>query len=50
MTAEKLRQAQATQTTTLVTADPGCLMQMRGLTDNQPPVEHIATMLERTTR
>lgn len=50
MTAEKLRQAQATQTTTLVTADPGCLMQMRGLTDNQPPVEHIATMLERATR
>jgi len=50
MTAEKLRQAQATQAATLVTADPGCLMQMRGLTDNQPPVEHIATMLERATR
>lgn len=50
MTAEKLRQAKTTDATTLVTADPGCLMQMRGLTDNQPPVEHIATMLERTTR
>jgi L-lactate dehydrogenase complex protein LldE len=49
MTAEKLRQAQATQAATLVTADPGCLMQMRGLADGQP-IEHIATMLERATR
>lgn len=50
MTAEKLRQAKTTDAAALVTADPGCLMQMRGLTDNQPPVEHIATMLERATR
>ncbi|MBK8986773.1 MAG: (Fe-S)-binding protein [Chloroflexi bacterium] len=50
MTAEKLRQAQATQAAALVTADPGCLMQMRGLTDGRQPIEHIATMLERATR
>ena len=31
MTAEKLRQAAGSGATTLVTADPGCLMQMRGL-------------------
>jgi L-lactate dehydrogenase complex protein LldE len=52
MTAEKLAQAQATQTPTLVTADPGCLMQMRGLLppDSPQQIEHIATMLEKATQ
>lgn len=47
MTAEKLQQAAETQTGTLVTSDPGCLMQMRGLTDGAVRVEHLATVLER---
>ncbi len=52
MTAQKLAQAQDTQASTLVTADPGCLMQMRGLLppDSPQPIEHIATMLEKATR
>jgi len=52
MTAEKLRQARETGVTTLVTSDPGCLMQMRGLLaeDDTLKVEHIATMLERESR
>ena len=50
MTAEKLRQAQETGVKTLVTADPGCLMQMRGmLPDNSElTIEHLAVVLERT--
>jgi L-lactate dehydrogenase complex protein LldE len=51
MTAEKVHQAQETQAATLVTSDPGCLMQMRGML---PPdslrIEHTATMLEKATR
>ncbi len=51
MTAEKLRQAVDTGAPTLVTADPGCLMQMRGLTDRDgTQAEHLAVMLERRTR
>jgi len=51
MTAEKLRQATETGATTLVTADPGCLMQMRGLaSDDEPAIEHLATVLEERTR
>jgi L-lactate dehydrogenase complex protein LldE len=52
MTAEKLRQARETGVTTLVTSDPGCLMQMRGLLaeDDALTVEHIATLLERESR
>lgn len=52
MTAEKLRQARATGVTTLVTSDPGCLMQMRGLLadDDTLRVEHIATLLEQESR
>jgi L-lactate dehydrogenase complex protein LldE len=52
MTAEKLHQARATGVTTLVTSDPGCLMQMRGLLagDDTLAVEHIATILERESR
>jgi L-lactate dehydrogenase complex protein LldE len=51
MTAEKLRQAAAGDAKTLVTADPGCLMQMRGLAgDDGPSVEHLAVVLEEMTR
>jgi len=51
MTAEKLRQARETGASTLVTADPGCLMQMRGLAHGDDlRVEHLATVLEEATR
>ena len=52
MTAEKLRQAAATGVKTLVTADPGCLMQMRGMLPRAATlrVEHLATILERDSR
>ena len=51
MTAEKLRQAAETGTRTLVTADPGCLMQMRGLVeDDVLQLKHIATVLEEGIR
>lgn len=51
MTSEKLRQAIDTGAEILVTADPGCLMQMRGLTrDSSLRVEHVATLLEERTR
>ncbi|UCG24633.1 MAG: (Fe-S)-binding protein [Chloroflexota bacterium] len=50
MAAEKLRQAAETEATTLVTADPGCLMQMRGLAGEEgSPIEHLATILEEAT-
>jgi Fe-S oxidoreductase len=45
ITADKLREAVDTQTSMLVTADPGCLMQMRGMVDDLPiQVEHIAVV------
>ena len=51
MTAEKLRQAAHTGAEVLVTADPGCLMQIRGLAqDHALRVEHLATVLEEATR
>lgn len=51
MTAEKRRLASETQATTLVTADPGCLMQIRGLArDDGIRAEHLATVLEELTR
>jgi len=59
MTAEKLRQAAASLVLSegevdakmLVTADPGCLMQMRGLAGGGgPSVEHLAVGLEAMTR
>jgi L-lactate dehydrogenase complex protein LldE len=51
MTAEKLRRAGLTETDMLVTADPGCLMQMRGLVkDTNLRAEHLATVLEEITR
>lgn len=46
MTAEKLRQARDTDAPVLVTADPGCLMQMRGLVDSEMRVEHLAAVIE----
>jgi L-lactate dehydrogenase complex protein LldE len=51
MTAEKLRLARETGATTVVTADPGCLMQMRGMAnDDGLTVRHIANVLEEATR
>ncbi|MFZ0548033.1 MAG: (Fe-S)-binding protein [Candidatus Promineifilaceae bacterium] len=46
MTAEKLRLANNTNATTLVTADPGCLMHMRSVAgDSSLKIEHLATIL-----
>jgi L-lactate dehydrogenase complex protein LldE len=51
MTTEKLRQASQSGATMLVTADPGCLMQMRGLAqDAHVQLEHLAIILEEATR
>lgn len=51
MTAEKLQQAGATGAPFLVSADPGCLMQMRGLAgENGSQIRHLATVLEEATR
>ena len=47
MTAEKLRQVGETGAKTLVTADPGCLMQMQGMLpdDSDVQIKHIAVLL-----
>ena len=46
ITADKLRMAMETTAPILVTADPGCLMQMRGmLKGTDLRVEHVAVML-----
>ena len=50
MTGEKVDKARATNADLLVTADPGCLMQMRGLAGEGQRVEHIATVLEEAIR
>jgi L-lactate dehydrogenase complex protein LldE len=51
MTAEKLRRAAATGTDLLVTSDPGCLMQMRGMINGAGVrAEHLAVVLEELTR
>jgi L-lactate dehydrogenase complex protein LldE len=51
MTSEKLQQAEATGAPRLVSADPGCLLQMRGLAaKNGVAVEHLAVVLEEATR
>ncbi|MCB8942716.1 MAG: (Fe-S)-binding protein [Ardenticatenaceae bacterium] len=50
MTSEKVEKGRATNADVLVTADPGCLMQMRGLAGEGQRVEHIATVLEEMTR
>jgi len=47
MTADKLRQARETEATTIVTCDPGCLLQMRGLVNDGLRIEHLAVMLDR---
>lgn len=48
MTAEKVRQAQATKGRVIVTADPGCLLQMRGMVREGDglAVKHLAVALE----
>lgn len=46
MTAEKLRQAEESGAPVLVTCDPGCLTQMRGLVGAGLRVEHLAVVLE----
>ena len=51
MTGEKLVQARESGADVMVTADPGCLMQMRGLVqEGVPPIEHLATIMEEATR
>ncbi len=49
MTEEKLAQALDSMADVLVSSDPGCLMQIRGLAEGIR-VEHIAVMLEEATR
>jgi L-lactate dehydrogenase complex protein LldE len=44
MTAVKLQNAQTTEADILVTADPGCLMQMKGLADGRN-LQHLAVVL-----
>lgn len=48
MTAEKIRLARETAVTTLITADPGCLQQMRGMIrpGDGLVVKHLAVALE----
>lgn len=47
MTAAKLQQARETGAKKVVTADPGCLMQMRGLSAGYDlEIEHLAVVLE----
>jgi len=52
ITREKIRQAEETGADVLVTIDPGCLMQMRGLVTEPSSlrVEHLAIILEKLTR
>ncbi len=49
MTQEKVEQALESMADVLVTADPGCLMQIRGLAEGIE-AKHIAVMLEEATR
>lgn len=50
ITAAKLGRAADTGANTIVTADPGCLMQMRGMAGDGQQIQHIATLLEEATR
>jgi L-lactate dehydrogenase complex protein LldE len=51
MTAEKLRLAAGSGAGSIVTADPGCLMQMRQLAaEDGPEINHLALILEEMTR
>jgi Fe-S oxidoreductase len=47
MTAVKLEYADAAEADILVSADPGCIMQMRGLANGRR-IEHLATILNQT--
>lgn len=47
MTAVKLENAAQTPADILVTADPGCLLQMRGMAPEGQSIEHLATVLAR---
>lgn len=49
MSAEKLTQAAESGAEVLITSDPGCLQQLRGMNPDIP-CQHIATVLEETTR
>jgi L-lactate dehydrogenase complex protein LldE len=51
ITSEKLRRAEEAGADVLVTADPGCLLQMRGLAQGRSlRLEHVATVVEELTR
>jgi len=51
MTAEKLRLASDSGARSIVTADPGCLMQMRQLgQETDQEIDHLAVVLEKMTR
>jgi L-lactate dehydrogenase complex protein LldE len=50
MTADKLRQARETEATIIVTSDPGCLTQMRGLVGDNLRVEHLAVLLDEASK
>jgi L-lactate dehydrogenase complex protein LldE len=51
ITAEKLRLAQQSGASILVTADPGCLMHMRSVAgDSDLQIEHLATVLAETVQ
>ena len=45
MTAAKVKRALATGAAQLVTSDPGCLMQMRGLAGDRITITHLAVLL-----
>ncbi|MCA9985032.1 MAG: (Fe-S)-binding protein, partial [Anaerolineales bacterium] len=45
MTTAKIQRALATGAAQLVTSDPGCLMQMRGLAGDRVTVTHLAVLL-----
>jgi L-lactate dehydrogenase complex protein LldE len=47
MSSAKLRQAEATGAGMLVSADPGCLMQLRGLKHDGLELVHLASLLDR---
>ena len=52
MTAEKIAQAKNTAAGLVVTADPGCMMQIKGHLGDDPDldIKHIAEVLEEATR
>lgn len=52
MTRFKLEEARASGTKLLVTSDPGCLLQMRALLeeDDELQIEHLAVVLQEATR